>query len=327
MTTPTLNSVIPSRNAEIFKRANYTLEIETAILIEKFKTQQQIDGVRKETVDCRIQQLKQIAQLIDINDSNQVKTWLANLIETKPCNWANTTKTKFIDTYTTFLTFQDKTWKAPKYKKIDKLPFIPTEQEIDLLIAHCGKTTSTVLQFLKETGVRIGELVQLKWLDIDFERKVVSITPEKNSNGRILPISEKLIAMLNKLPRLHKDNVFQPKKHMLREYYTLQRKAIAERLQNPRLLKITFHTFRHWKGTMEYHKTLDIMHVKKVLGHKTTRCTEIYINLESALFLNSTTEWISKISHSLEEEQKFIDAGYTLVRSINEKTAIYKIRP
>jgi integrase/recombinase XerD len=150
------------------------------------------------------------------------------------------------------------------------------------------------LQPLKETGIRIGELTQLKWIDIDTERKTVNITPEKHSNPRVLPISDKLIAMLNKLPRNHRENVFQPKKHMIREYYCTQRKEIAERLQNPRLTKISFHTFRHWKGTMEYHKTLDIMHVKKILGHKTTRCTEIYINLESALFLSSSSEWITK---------------------------------
>ena len=172
--------------------------------------------------------------------------------------------------------------------------------------------------------MRIGELCFLKWIDIDFERKTVNITPEKHSNPRVLPISDKLITMLNKLPRNHKENVFQPKKHMIREYCT-QRKEIAERLRTPRLLKISFHTFRHWKGTMEYHKTLDIMHVKKILGHK-TRCTEIYINLESALFLSTTDEWTSKVSHSLEEEQQLIDAGFQLVRSVNETTAIYKKR-
>jgi len=177
--------------------------------------------------------------------------------------------------------------------KTDKLPFIPTEQEIDLLIAHCGKTTSTVLQMLKETGIRIGELTQIKWLDIDTERKTVNITPEKHSNPRILTISDKLLAMLNKLPRKHNENVFQPNKHTIREYFCLQRKAIAERLQNPRIQKISFHTLRHWKGTMEYHNTKDIIHVKKILGHKTTRCTEIYINLDCALFLTKTDEWTS----------------------------------
>jgi integrase/recombinase XerD len=260
-----------------------------------------------------MQSLKQVARLIDIMEPSQVKKWLANLIEDKPCTWANSTKTKFIDTYTAFLAFQNKTWKAPKYPKVDKIPFIPTEQEIDSLIAHCGKTTSAVLQFLKETGVRIGELVKLKWLDVDFERKVASITPEKHSNARILPISEKLISMLNRLTRNHKDNVFQPKKKMLREYYCIQRKEIAQRLQNPRLLKISFHTFRHWKGTTLYHDTRDLMEVKYQLGHKSIRSTEVYIHISKSYYAGDSQKWYCLVVRTEEELINAISSGFELV--------------
>jgi hypothetical protein len=51
-----------------------------------------------------------------------------------------------------------------------------------------------------------------------------------------------------------------------------------------------------------------------------------YINLESALFLTNTDEWTSKVSHNLEEETQLIETGFTLVRNINETTAIYKKR-
>jgi integrase len=44
-------------------------------------------------------------------------------------------------------------------------------------------------------------------------------------------------------------------------------------MANPRLLKITFHTFRHWKAAIEYHKTKDILHVMKILGHKNIKNT------------------------------------------------------
>jgi hypothetical protein len=46
-----------------------------------------------------------------------------------------------------------------------------------------------------------------------------------------------------------------------------------------RLLKISFVTIRHWKGTMEYHRTKDILHVKQLLGHKQIQNTMFYINL------------------------------------------------
>ncbi len=74
---------------------------------------------------------------------------------------------------------------SPTFKTEAKLPFIPLETEIDQLIAHCGKHMETLLQFLKETGIRKGEATQIKLSDIDAQHKLVIITPEKGSNGRV----------------------------------------------------------------------------------------------------------------------------------------------
>ena len=228
-------------------------------------------------------------------------------------------------TYTNFLKSINKTWEKPTYKKEDRIPFIPTEEELNQLIASTGNTMTTLLQFLKETGVRIGEAILLKWLDLNLQQKTANITPEKGSNPRILPISDKLINMINQMPH-NKETIFQTNKDLLRDYYCKQRKHISERLQNPRIKAITFHTFRHWKATMEYHKTKDIMHVKYVLGHKGINNTLIYVNIEQALFLSDTDEWITQVSHNETEELKLIEANFTLVRAINETTAIYKKR-
>ncbi|MEM2281847.1 MAG: tyrosine-type recombinase/integrase [Candidatus Bathyarchaeia archaeon] len=45
------------------------------------------------------------------------------------------------------------------------------------------------MQLLKETDMRVGEALALKWEDIDFERRTVHITAEKGSLPRILPLS------------------------------------------------------------------------------------------------------------------------------------------
>jgi integrase len=52
--------------------------------------------------------------------------------------------------------------------------------------------------------------------------------------------------------------------------------GLATKLQNPRLLRITFHTFRHWKATMEYNRTKDILYVMKLLGHRCIKNTLVY---------------------------------------------------
>jgi len=83
----------------------------------------------------------------------------------------------------------------------------------------------------------------LRWSDIDFERRIVRITPEKGRRSRILPISHKLINMLNNLPR-KSDKVWATLYGLKSNYYKT-RKSMAFKLQNPRLSQIGLHTFRH----------------------------------------------------------------------------------
>jgi integrase/recombinase XerD len=181
---------------------------------------------------------------------------------------------------------------------------------------------STFLQLLKETGVRCGEACQIKWADLDLVNRCVRVTPEKGSDARNLKMSGKLVSMLNELPKTNR-NVLDANSEAMRKSYQLQRKRIAFKLKNPRLLQVTFHTFRHWKATMEYHKTKDILHVKYLLGHKQLKNTEIYthlINFES-------DDWHVSYAKNLEEETKLIEAGFEYVRySEKDEVAIYRKR-
>jgi len=115
---------------------------------------------------------------------------------------------------------------------------------------------ATFLQLLKETGTICGEIWQLTWSDIDFESKVVNITPEKNSNPRVVHLSNKMLEMHENLPRKYGNGVFSTTNMKIDSRtvtFQRQRKRIAHKLSNPRILKIHFHTFRYWKGTMLYY--------------------------------------------------------------------------
>lgn len=96
-----------------------------------------------------------------------------------------------------------------------------------------------------------------------------------------------------------------------------QRKRITHTYGNPRLREITFRTFRHWKGTIEYHKTHDSYHVKKLLGHKRLRSTEIYINLEQAVFTQENDEYHVKAVETLEEACKLLEVGFEYVTDMD----------
>jgi len=276
------------------------------------------NGRADTTIETAVTRLKRLSQLCNIEEPEEVKATLAHL------QWQNSSKKQVTSIYTGYLRFIGKTWTKPKYAIQSKIPFIPTEKEIDSLIASGTTKTSTLLQLLKETGARIGEIDRIKWADIDLQRKTIYITAEKGSNSRILPISTKLIAMLNNLPKIN-ENVFQTKKHGLRSTYEALRRRTIKKLSNPRLKRITLHTFRHWKATMEYHKTKDIIHVKTILGHKQIESTMTYINIESALWLSASDEWTCKTANTVKEATQLIEAGFEYTTEIN-KTKLFRKR-
>jgi len=95
--------------------------------------------------------------------------------------WCENTKTNVILAYKLFADYIGLKWNPPRHSYIQrKLPFIPLENEIDSLIAGSGRKLATILQLLKETGMRIGEVSKLKWKDVDLERLTISVNnPEK----------------------------------------------------------------------------------------------------------------------------------------------------
>ena len=117
-------------------------------------------------------------------------------------SWSQNRRKNVINAYDLFAKFVGLKWQKPKCRPERKIPFIPTEQELNALIAASGKKLAALLQLLKETGMRVGEARRLRWIDIDFQRRVVIMNaPEKNGNPRIYNVSKTLINMLNALPR------------------------------------------------------------------------------------------------------------------------------
>jgi integrase len=114
--------------------------------------------------------------------------------------------------------------------------------------------------------------------------------------------------MLKAMPQ-KADRAFNGSVHCTRTNFTIQRKRIAERTKNPRFLRISFHTFRHWKATMEYHKTKDILRVKQMLGHKSINGTLLYTHLVDF----EGDECDVKVAETTNEIHKFPEVGFEWV--------------
>ena len=247
----------------------------------------------------------------DLNDPESVKEVIARQ------EWSQARRINVIKCYDLYARRNGISWERPKLgRPTRKIPFIPTEAELDTLIAGSPRKLSAFLQLLKETAMRAGEAKRLKWTDIDFERGIIILNePEKGSEPRIWKVSPKLIGMLNTLPRKSSRVFGEGPINSLKTTLHRVRKRLAFKLQNPRLQRISFHTFRHWKATIEYHKTKDIMHVKRLLGHKEVRNTEIYITIEQKLFNSDSDEFHFATTRTIEEAGKLIQVGFEYVCS------------
>ena len=232
--------------------------------------------------------------------------------------WGPGRKSNVVYAYSTFLQMEGLTWEPPRYRQPERLPFVPLESELDKLIAATSKTVSTFLQGLKETGTDPGELMRLRWIDINKEARSVTINhPVKRHNPRILPVSTELIARLEMLPK-KSERVWTCLLHSMQGNFRRQRKRIVRQFANPRLHKIVFTTFRHWKATMEYHRTKDILYVMKMLGHKGLQNTLVYIDLEKAIYgVPREDEFTVRVATSLEEACDLLEAGFEYVTDMD----------
>jgi integrase len=275
-------------------------------------------GLASATIKVRLYRLRQLVKKgAKLMDPNTVSTILAL------STWSESNKKAYIKAYKSFTQLFNLSWIPPKTRVQRKLPFIPTEAEIDQLIAACGNKTAAFLQVLKDTGARGCEASKLKWIDIDEKKCTIRINnPAKGSLARIIKVRPKTISMINTLPKT-KDLIFNPKVHTTQTIFARMRNRLAKKLQNPRLKQIHFHTLRHWKATMEYHKTKNILHVKRLLGHRKLENTEIYTHLIDF----ESDEWHMATAQNLDEEKKLIEAGFEYVRYSNrDEVAIYRKR-
>ena len=130
------------------------------------------------------------------------------------------------------------------------------------------------------------------------------------ANNRIDSGIDKLMGKLKALQEKSRSNrVFQKSLKSQTRLFHKQRRKTARKLQNPRIVRISFHTFRHFKATIEYHKTKDILHVMTVLGHKNINNMLIYTQLVD--FGND--KYSVRVAHNVEEDKQLIEAGFEYV--------------
>jgi len=267
-------------------------------------------GYAEQTILGRTQILKVLTdRSASLLDPESIKTAIAGMKD-----WCEGRKANAVNAYNCFLKMHGGKWDRPRYKEEEKLPWIPLENEVNDLIAGCSLKVSCFLRILKKGALRPGEAWRLKWTDVDNERGAITMNrPEKHTRSRQFKISTELATILRSLQRAkdaHLEKVFNYcSTASLRRCFERQRKRIAFKTGNPRLLQISFRTLRHWKATMEYHRTKDILHVMNVLGHKRIENTLKYTHLVDV----EDDKYVSRVAQNTAEACTLVDAGFEYV--------------
>lgn len=195
--------------------------------------------------------------------------------------------------------------KGIRFYKLDnrRLRFLEKEG-IQRLLGHCEGHLKDIVEFAINTGMRKGEIFNLKWHDIDWNNGLIYLLQTKNHEKREIPFNE---SVRNILIRVRKNPespyVFnsvngKPFVDIKKSYYTALSKAGIKNLR--------FHDLRHTFASQLVMAGVDLVTVKELLGHKRIEMTLRYSHLScdhkkrAVKVLENLNG--AKLEHSLSEE-------------------------
>ena len=108
--------------------------------------------------------------------------------------------------------------------------------------------------------MRRGEILSLKWSDIDFKRNLINIDNTKTGYARSIKINHNVRVIFENLDMIDV-RVFPISVNSLRLFY--------QRLCNKLNIKIRFHDFRHEAISRLFEQNLSIPHIASISGHRT----------------------------------------------------------
>jgi len=166
-----------------------------------------------------------------------------------------------------------------------RLPNVLSKEEIkQLLEAPRSLKHRTMLSLIYSCGLRRSELLNLKPTDIDANRMLIIIRQAKGKKDRIVPLSPKILDMLRQYYKSYK-----PEQWLFEGQYpgtpyserSLQ-KVLDQAAEKAGINKpVTLHWLRHSYATHLLEAGTGLRHIQEILGHKSSRTTEIYTHVST----------------------------------------------
>ncbi len=176
-----------------------------------------------------------------------------------------------------------------------KLPEVLTVEEIDALVEAIdlskneGQRNRAIIETLYSCGLRVSELVNLKFSEIYFEEGFIRVVGKGNKE-RLVPVNENVENEINEylvqtrnhqnIKVNHEDYVFLNRRgaKLTREMIFTIIKDLSEKIGLTKT--ISPHTFRHSFATHLIEGGANLRAIQEMLGHESITTTEIYTHLD-----------------------------------------------
>ena len=178
-------------------------------------------------------------------------------------------------------------FKHIEYPRSDKkLPIVLSQDEIQRMFNVCENTKhKVILAILYACGLRVSELINLKWSHIDRSRMVINIIHGKGGKDRQVMLPEQIIPILIKY---YKE--YHSKEYVLNGQFSLQYSQqsvlqVVKQLAHKAGInkRVYTHIIRHCTGTHLVENGTDINLIQKILGHNNVKTTLIYTHISDQI--------------------------------------------
>jgi integrase len=153
-----------------------------------------------------------------------------------------------------------------------------TSEEEARLLAVAPDWLREIIVFALNTGMRQGEILALRWGDVDFHRGTLVVMNSKNRERRTIPLNSTVFALLaakqagnsrtSHLVFTTVDGSPIKPGNLIHAFIRVRKKAGVENFR--------FHDLRHTFATRLVQNGVDTYKVQRLLGHKTGLMTQRY---------------------------------------------------
>ncbi len=169
-------------------------------------------------------------------------------------------------------------------KRNKKLPIVLSIEEIQRMFNVCeNKKHKVILALLYSCSLRVSELINLKWMDIDRSRMIINIIQAKGNKDRQVGLNDKLIGLLADYYREYKSVIYVLNGQGESAQYSersvgevIKQLATKASICNKRVYT---HLMRHTSATHMVESGVDINLIQKLLGHSNVKTTSIYTHI------------------------------------------------